>query len=165
MQLEGSMDDGWVYTQPDQGLQNGIPRVKMHSARGTTVTDHSLIKTTILLLVSDPIVRSVLEDTLEREGYMVLATGDLGHAVDLLKESVPDLLITRTYVQGLPGHDAAKYLRLKCLKMRILILGGLLDDERLQYREALQGFEVFPKPYSVAELLQKVKDILSKPRG
>jgi hypothetical protein len=49
--------------------------------------------------------------------------------------------------------------------MRILMLGGLLDDERLQYREAMQGFEVFPKPYSVAELLKKVKDVLNKPRG
>jgi DNA-binding response OmpR family regulator len=130
-----------------------------------TLVDHSLIKTTILLLVSDPVVRSVLAETLEREGYMVLAAGDLGHAVDWLKESQPDLLITRTYVEGMPGHDAAIYLREKCLKMRVLIVGGLLDDERLRYREGLQGFEVFPKPYPAAELLQKVKDVLSKPRG
>ena len=129
------------------------------------IVDKSLMKTAILLLVSDPIIRSVLEETLEREGYMVLATGDLGQAVDRLKECSPDLLITRTYVQSLSGHDAAMYLRTKCLKMRVLIVGGLLDDLRLQHREALQGFEVFPKPYAAAELLQKVKDVLSKPRG
>jgi len=129
------------------------------------VVDHSLMKTTILLLVSDPIVRSILKETLERDGYSVLAAGDLGTAVDRLKESTPDLLITRTYVEGLPGHDAAIYLRTKCSAMRILILGGLLDDDRLQYREALQGFEVFPKPYTAAALLQEVKDVLSKPRG
>src|SRR5580700_9949845 len=125
-----------------------------------TVADHSLIKTTILLLISDPVVRCVFEETLKREGYMVLATGDLGQAVDRLKECRPDLLITRTYVQSLSGHDAAMYLRTKCVKMRVLIVGGLLDDERLQHREALQGFEVFPKPYAAAELLQKVKEIL-----
>lgn len=123
------------------------------------------MKTTILLLVSDSLVRSVLKETLEREGYMVLATGYLGQAVNQLKESVPDLLITRTYVQGLPGHDAAKYLRTKSPQMKVLILGGLLDDERLQYRAALQGFSVFPKPYTVAELLQTVKDALNKPFG
>ncbi len=33
-------------------------------------------------------------------------------------------------------------------------------DERLQHREALQGFSVYPKPYTVAELLQTVKDVL-----
>jgi CheY-like chemotaxis protein len=46
-----------------------------------TMTDRSLVKTTILLLVSDSVVRSMLQETLEREGYMVLATGDLGQAV------------------------------------------------------------------------------------
>jgi DNA-binding NtrC family response regulator len=129
------------------------------------VADHSLIKTTILLLVSDPLVRSVLRETLEHEGYTVRATGELGQAVDRLKECQPDLLITRTYVQSLPGHDAAVYLLTKCPKMRVLIVGGLLDDDRLRQRESLKGFEVFPKPYSAAELLQKVKDVLSSPRG
>jgi DNA-binding NtrC family response regulator len=123
-----------------------------------------LMKTTILLLVSDPVVRSVLVETLEREGYTVLASGDLGHAVDRLKECTPDLLITRTYVQNLPGHEAAMYLRTKCPAMRVLMLGGHLDDDRLHYRASLHGFQVFPKPYSVAELLQTVKDVLSNPR-
>jgi CheY-like chemotaxis protein len=130
-----------------------------------TVVDHSLLKTTILLLVSDPLVRSVLEETLEHEGYTVRATGDIGQAVERLGESTPDLLITRTYVQSMLGHEAAKYLLTKCPTMRVLMVGGLLDDKRLRYRAELQGFEVFPKPYSAAELLQKVKDVLGKRRG
>ena len=69
----------------------------------------SVMKTTVVLLVSDPLVRSVLQETLEDEGYMVRATGDLGQAVDRLKESVADLLITRTYVESMPGHEAAMY--------------------------------------------------------
>jgi len=126
-----------------------------------TLVDRSLMKTTILLLVSDPVACSVLEETLEREGYTVLAASNLGDAVDRLKGCAPDLLITRNHVDGLPGHDAAIYLREHCHKMGVLILGGLLDDQRLKHREALQGFEVFPKPYSVAELLQEVKGVLS----
>ena len=62
------------------------------------MVDQSLMKTTILLLVSDPVVRSILKETLECAGYIVLAAGDLGTAVDRLKECTPDLLITRTYV-------------------------------------------------------------------
>lgn len=127
--------------------------------------EDSLLNTTILLLVSDPIVRSVLDETLSSAGYMVLSTGDLGQAVDQLEKCTPDLLITRTYVAGMPGHDAAMYLRNKRMTMRVLIVGGLLDDERLKIREERQGFEVFPKPYAAAELLHKVKEVLSKPRG
>jgi len=129
------------------------------------VNDRPLIQSTILLLVSDPVVRTVLDETLERAGYMVMAAGDLGQAVDRMNEIAPDLLIIRSHVQNLPGYDAAIYLRKKCLKMKVLILGGRLDDDRLQNREELQGFEVFPKPYPAAELLQKVKDVLNKPRG
>lgn len=55
------------------------------------------------------------------------------------------------------------YLRTKCGKMKVLILGGLLDDERLQPREALQGFQGFPSPYAPAKLIQEVKHIVSKP--
>ncbi len=128
------------------------------------MVDQSVMKTTILLLVSDPVVRSILKETLECEGYTVLAAGDLGRAVDRLKECTPDLLITRTYVESLPGHEAAMYLRTKCSEMKVLMLGGLLDDERLQYRAAEQKFEVFPKPYTAAALLQEVKAVLSRPR-
>jgi CheY-like chemotaxis protein len=127
--------------------------------------DSSLLTTTILLLVSDPIVRSVMQEILEHEGFTVLAVGDIGHAVDRLKESQPDLLITRTYVQNLTGHDAAKYLRSKCMKMKVLLVGGLMADDRLHNRELLEGFNVFPKPYAPAEFLNKVKEVLAKPRG
>jgi DNA-binding response OmpR family regulator len=123
------------------------------------------MKYTILLLVSDPVVRAVFKEALEDAGYTVLATGDLGNAVDRLKEVAPDLLITRTYVEGLPGHDAAVYLRSKNLKMKVLIVGGLIQDDRLELRESLAGFEVFPKPYCRAELLAEVKRVLEKPRG
>jgi len=129
------------------------------------VVETSLMKTTILLLVSDPVVRSILMETLDREGYTVLATGDLGQAVDRLQECTPDLLITRTYVESLPGHEAAMYLRTKCPGMRVLMLGGLLDDDRLAYRAEQQGFQVFPKPYTAAALLQEVRRVLGKPRG
>jgi len=105
---------------------------------------------------------SVMQDTLEREGYMVLPAGELGTAVNWLENSAPDLLITRTYISGMPGHEAAKYLRNKCHRMRVLMVGGLLEDDRLQYRLALEGIEVFPKPFPAAQLIAKVKEILAE---
>ena len=46
--------------------------------------------------------------------------------------------------------------------MRILIVGGFLDDDRLLHRESLAGFEVFPKPYAAAQLIEKVKEVLGQ---
>jgi hypothetical protein len=44
------------------------------------------------------------------------------------------------------------------------MVGGLIDDDRLLYRMSLGGFEVFPKPYPAAALLEKVKEVLEKAR-
>ncbi|MGA2119959.1 MAG: response regulator [Bryobacteraceae bacterium] len=117
---------------------------------------------TILLLVSDPVIRTVIHEVLESAGYTVRATGDIGGAVDRLKESTPDLFMVRHYTQNMSGHEASRYLRKLCPGIPVLIVGGILDDDRLENRELLQGFEIFPKPFKAAELLDKVKEVLRK---
>lgn len=122
-------------------------------------------ETTILLLGSEPVVRSVMREALERAGYVVLATGSLGAAVDWLAQCSIDLLITHPYIENIPGHEAAKYLRTKNPSMKILVVAGLLDDDRLQYRADLEGFEVFPPPFSAAQLIEKVEQVLKMTEG
>src|SRR3981189_1075819 len=99
--------------------------------------ERSPMQSTILLLISEPLVRLVLQELLDRAGYFVMATGDLGTAVDRVSEAKPDLLIISPYVEGITGNQAAKYLQARCLSMRILMVAGLLADDRLQYRAEL----------------------------
>jgi DNA-binding response OmpR family regulator len=120
---------------------------------------------TILLLCSDPVIRSVLDETLQTEGYVVLSVGELGTAVDRLREYKPDLLLIRPYIDNMAGHDAAQYLRTKRPGMRVLMVSGSLDDDRLRYREALHSIDVFPKPFTAAELLEKVREVLAAHRS
>jgi|SRR5579863_6165177 DNA-binding response OmpR family regulator len=117
---------------------------------------------TVLLLASDPVIRNVLSGALESAGYVVLKAGDVGNALDRMKEMTPDLLIVRHYTESMTGHDAAMYLRKTCPGIPVLLLGGLLEDVSLEGREAIRGFEVFPKPFKGSELLDKVNEILSK---
>ncbi len=123
----------------------------------------STMQTTILLLISEPLVRLVIQELLERAGYLVMATGDLGTAVDRLSECKPDLLIISPYVDTLTGHQAAKYLQSRCPSMRILMVAGLLDDDRLQYRAEVEKVEIFPKPFTGPQLLHKVHEVLNAP--
>jgi DNA-binding response OmpR family regulator len=122
------------------------------------------MKATILLLTSDPIVRSVIQETLEKAGYSVLPAADLGAAIDRLKQATPDLLVIHSYIESISGYDAAVFLRTKCNGLRVLMVGGLIDDDRVQYRMTLEGFAVFPKPFAAAALLEKVEDVLRKAR-
>ena len=114
----------------------------------------------ILLLGSEPVLRSVMTEVLEHAGYVVLATGSLGAAVDTLAHCKIDLLITHPYIDNIPGHEAAKYLRARNPQMGILVVAGLLDDDRLQYRAHLEGFGIFPPPFTAAQLIEKVAEVL-----
>jgi DNA-binding response OmpR family regulator len=115
----------------------------------------------ILLLVSDSVARSVIQETLEHAGYAVMAAGDLGTAINRMKESKPNLLIVSPYIEEISGYDAARFLRTKCHGLPVLMVAGLIDDDRLEYRLTLDGFEIFPKPYTAGALVQKVKDVFS----
>lgn len=39
-------------------------------------------------------------------------------------------------------------------------MGGFLEDDRLRDREELQSFAVFPRPFTPAALLDKVREVL-----
>jgi DNA-binding response OmpR family regulator len=116
----------------------------------------------ILLLTSEPVLRSALKEVLEGAGYVVAARDTLGAAVDTLKDTRIDLLITHPYVDNIPGHDAARYLRGKSPKMGVLIVAGLLDDDRLTYRAEIEHFAMFPPPFTASELLAKVKEVAAE---
>lgn len=115
---------------------------------------------TILLLASDSDIRNVICEALESAGYSVLKADDIGEAVDRLKQSAPDLLMVRHYTENISGHDAAIYLRQMCPGIPVLLVGGILNDVRLENRAIIQGFEIFPKPFRAAELLEQVKGVM-----
>ncbi len=114
----------------------------------------------ILLLASEPVVRKVLKEVLEEAGYVVQATGNLAGAVKMMAAGRMELLIVRPYVDNMIGHQAASYLQKKDPHMRVLIVAGLVRDDRLEYREELATFEIFPQPFTAAEFLKKVGQIL-----
>ncbi|MGA2146504.1 MAG: response regulator [Bryobacteraceae bacterium] len=114
----------------------------------------------ILLLDSDTVTRAVLRDALQDAGYLVATASDLGVAVDRLKEMPPDLLIVRPYINSMPGHLAADYLRSKQPGLPVLIVAGFPDDDRLNNRNEVEKFHTFPRPFRRDELLAKVRDVL-----
>jgi len=115
---------------------------------------------TIILLDSESLMRAALREVFESAGYLVVTAGDLGEAVDRLAEVSPDLLVTRPYINSMPGWMAADYLRTKRHGLPVLIVAGFVDDDRTGVKNAIEEFYTFPKPYPRDELLAKVKDVL-----
>lgn len=115
---------------------------------------------TILLFSSEPLFRTIMTEALQRAGYVVSATGSFGAAVDLLADGGIDLLIIRPHVDSISGYEAAKYLHARNPQMAVLIVAGLPEDDRIQYRDDLEGFKRFPPPFTAAQLLDKVDEVL-----
>lgn len=119
-------------------------------------------KALILLLCSDPVLRSVMREVLENAGHVVEPAGELGVAVDRIERTPMDLLVLSPYIENISGHDAALYLRTKQNGLKVLMVGGLMKDDRLQYRDSLQALEYFPEPYTAEQFLKKVAEILAR---
>lgn len=116
----------------------------------------------ILLLGSDPGIRNAIARTLEAKDYCVLATGDIGAAVDLLRKQQFNLLIVRPYLESISGHDAAIYLRRQSPGIPVLIVSGFFQDVDMEATEAAKEFYTFPKPFTAAELVSRVREVLIK---
>jgi DNA-binding response OmpR family regulator len=124
--------------------------------------DESGTNATILLLSSEPRARTGLREALEHAGYLVMSATNLAVAVDALSSCPIDLLITHPYIDSMPGHEAAKYLRGKNPGMAVLIVAGLLDDDRYLYRAELENFDIFPEPFTAAQFIAEVREILKR---
>ncbi len=109
-------------------------------------------------------MRAGLRDALESAGFLVVTAGDLGEAVDRLIEMRPDLLITRPFINSMPGRTAADYLRSKRHGLPVLIVAGFLDDDRIKVQTEIEEFHTFPKAFSRDELVAKVREVLDAVR-
>lgn len=116
----------------------------------------------VLLLVADTAMRSALNEALTEAGYLVSAVGDVGSAVDRMKEMRYDVLITRPYVNSMPGHMAADYLRTKSPGLPIMIVGGFMDDDMVNAQNQVERYHIFPKPFQRADLLAELKNVLAE---
>lgn len=116
----------------------------------------------ILLLVSDPVMRAALQDALGDAGYLVTTASDLAEALNRQAENSPDLLITRPYINSMPGRVAADYLRRKQNGLPVLLVGGYMADDRVDVQNALEDFHIFPKPFRREELVAAVKNVVNQ---
>jgi CheY-like chemotaxis protein len=123
--------------------------------------DFSPSTKTILVLVSDPLMRIVIRDALETGGYQVVVASELGAAVDRMREVRPDLLITRPYISTMPGQTAAGYLRARRPGLPVLIVSGFMEDDRVRDQNAIENFYIFPKPFSREDFLEQVGQVFA----
>jgi DNA-binding response OmpR family regulator len=118
----------------------------------------------ILIVEDDKDLREMLKILLSKRKYTVLEASDGKEAILHFKPAITDLVITDLIM---PDEDGLKViLKIKEIKPSIKIIaisggGKAGPGNYLNVARALGADEVFPKPFSLNDLISKIDSILN----
>lgn len=117
----------------------------------------------ILIVEDDKDLREMLKTSLIRRKYTVQEASNGKEALVRFKPAITDLLITDLIM---PDEDGLKIImNIKEIKPSIKIIaisggGKAGPGNYLNLAKALGADEIFPKPFSVNELVKKIDELL-----
>lgn len=111
---------------------------------------------TILIAEDEAGIRKMVTEILRKAGYRVLAAATGRDAVSAAARHPGeiDLLLTDIVMAGMGGADLYAWLKTERPDVKVLFISGVMS------REPLEG-AFLKKPFTPAELLAKVQQVLS----
>jgi signal transduction histidine kinase/ActR/RegA family two-component response regulator len=119
---------------------------------------------TILLVEDEKELLAMLRLSLEEKGYRVLSATNgsdaiaivdkIGHRIDLLLSDI-----------GLPGIDGVRvyeHVKAAAPNIKPLFMSGFFDEGQSERLRTLGVFDVLEKPFTMAEALVRVREVLSR---
>jgi CheY-like chemotaxis protein len=162
----------WAYSEPGQGstFKVYLPRVQPPAATDRPPRPRSTVTTgteTVLLVEDEEAVRRLAERILRQAGYQVLAAADGPEALRRC-ETHPEpiaLLLTDVVMPGMSGQELAAQLTRRCPQLRVLYVSGYTDDAIVHHGRLDPEARFLGKPFTVDELLRKVREALDEDPG
>lgn len=117
----------------------------------------------ILVVDDEDAVRLVLEKSLELLGYSTIGAENGAKAVEIFKteSSSIDLVVMDMIMPGIPGSELFYLLKEIKPDVKVLISSGYSSDQKTKQLLTDGALGLIQKPFSVEELLDKVKGLLS----
>ncbi len=121
--------------------------------------------TSILLIEDDPAVATSLRDALERENYRVVWRDSGQGGIAYATEHSPHLIILDVRLPDGSGFDVCRQLRQLKLRQPILMLTVRRDEIDRVLGLEMGADDYLTKPYSLRELLARVRALLRRAYG
>ena len=120
----------------------------------------------IYIVEDEPDIRDTLKYNFSNEGFKVFTAPDGEEALSNIKKVLPDVLILDLMLPGLSGLDVCKSIRadddIKDMSIIMLTAKGEEIDRVIGFE--LGADDYVTKPFSVRELILRVKVLLKKQR-
>jgi two-component system alkaline phosphatase synthesis response regulator PhoP len=114
----------------------------------------------ILVVEDEPTIRKLNSEILVRHGYDVDAVEDGAVAWDTLQLKSYDLLITDNSMPKVTGIELIEKVRAAGMPLPVVMATATLPQEEFARRPWLKPAVTLVKPYTLAELLAAVKNVL-----
>lgn len=116
----------------------------------------------ILIADDERSLRMLISGTLEIGGFEIMEADNGIKALNLTQQVKPDLVILDVMMPGLTGYEVCKNIKadpeLNHIKVLILTAKGQQADKEAAMDSSADLY--MPKPFSPAELLSVVEDVL-----
>lgn len=120
----------------------------------------------ILVVDDDKILRTVLQHTLEQEGYQVTIVNSGAEAIKSFEEDTPDIIISDVSMPEMDGFEFCRRLRSRPSGQLVpFIFLSARDDleDRIQ-GHSIGADDYLTKPFEIKELLAKIEALIEKSR-
>jgi two-component system cell cycle sensor histidine kinase/response regulator CckA len=121
---------------------------------------------TILVVDDEPTIRRSVERTLGRLGYRVVSARDGAEALGIFERDPDaiDLVITDIVMPELGGRQLTRALRHHRPELPVLVISGYDDQAIVDGTAWAEGLHLLEKPFTLEELLGRVRTMLSARR-
>lgn len=119
---------------------------------------------TVLIVEDEPAIQELIAFNLQQAGHHALRAGDAEHALRLISDALPDLILVDWMLPGLSGIELARRIR---ADRRTKTIPMIMLTARAEERDKLLGLDTgaddyITKPFSPRELLARVKAVLRR---
>ncbi|MCA1793750.1 MAG: response regulator [Desulfobacteraceae bacterium] len=138
----------------DEGIDKAVPEKK--AAAGGTET--------ILLVEDEPTILRMTRMMLERKGYSVLSAATPAEAIDLAKAHADKihLLMTDVVMPEMNARDLAGQITAICPDIGLLFMSGYTANVIAHQGVLDHGVAFIQKPFSMADMTAKVREVLDE---
>ena len=122
------------------------------------------MKKEILIVDDEPNAVVPIQFLMEQQGYRVMIAERGEDALDLIYQYKPDLVLLDIMLPGIDGYEVCEIVRLNSeyRNIKIIFLTALGREEQIARGLILGADAYITKPYSNAELVAKIKEILQE---